>query len=494
MSNKYHFSGPVAFLPDSGTAVYFSKSNTNAGVNSVNSTGTAAPVKEMQSALKVAYWGEDNRFPQNIEQQMAYCGIGKAALDWKARVLCGNGIIPGKVIDYDKKGNEIFKPLDKESYKTVYDFLNKRSTQRFLLEYTQDWVWYNNCFPEIILDVACKNITDIVHQESCDCRFRQMNDNGVIDTIYLSKLWGAPKNQFAKFDDKKSIPGLPIDTKTITEIDNKYVKSLDAIDMYNPMASLKSIASKLSKKPLGSLRSAILPVNYPSPNKTYYQVPAWDGARLAGWVEIISKIPSLLKSVYERGMRIKNHVQIPETYFYQKYGRAAWIKMEQKQKDEAKEEVLKSMYDYLTGSDNAYSTLVTFFDVNEEAQKDFGKVTITELKNELTIDKDLLVSSAGNIEFLIAAGIHPSLFNAGMPGSSYRSGGGSGSDIREAYNVYTSTLTLERKVMLEPFHLVKDFNREVGGNKQWEEDIEFRFRDTVLTTLDTGADTSSKQQ
>lgn len=488
MSNKYVFAGPVAFLPDSGTAVYFSNSNPSAGSSQTNTKGTCAPVKEMQTALKVAYWGEDNRFPQNIEQQMAYCGIGKAALDWKARVLAGNGIIPGMITGIDNKGNEIFSPLDRNNFAHVYEFLEKRSIQRFLLEYTQDWVWYNNCFPELILDIAAKNIVDIVHQESCDCRFRQMNEEGLIDTIYLSKLWGAPKNQFAKFDDKKNIPGLPTDTKIITEIDNKYVKSLHAIDMYNPLDSLNSIVeTKLSKRQNNQLKSAILPVNYPSPNKTYYQVPAWDGARLAGWVEIISKIPTVLKSVYERGMRIKNHVQIPDTYFQQKFGKADWIKMEQKEKDAAKEEVLQAMYNYLTGTDKAYSTLVTFFDVNEEAQKDYGKVIITELKNELNIDKDLLVSSAGNIEFLIAAGIHPSLFNAGMPGSSYRSGGGSGSDIREAYNVYTSTLTLERQVLLEPFYLVRDFNK-------WDSRIKFRFRDTVLTTLDTGASTTTKQQ
>jgi len=82
------------------------------------------------------------------------------------------------------------------------------------------------------------------------------------------------------------------------------------------------------------------------------------------------------------------------------------------------------------------------------------------------------------------------LFSAGMTGSMLRSGGGSGSDIREAFLVYNALLNLERNVLMEPLYLVRDFNRVVGGMKEWEEDIVFRVRDTVLTTLDQGKGTA----
>ena len=57
--------------------------------------------------------------------------------------------------------------------------------------------------------------------------------------------------------------------------------------------------------------------------------------------------------------------------------------------------------------------------------------------------------------------------------------------------MYTAGLQLERNVLLEPLYLMKDFNREVGGVAEWEEDIVFRFRDTVLTTLDKNTGTES---
>ncbi len=39
---------------------------------------------------------------------------------------------------------------------------------------------------------------------------------------------------------------------------------------------------------------------------------------------------------------------------------------------------------------------------------------------------------------------------------------------------------------------MRDFNREVGGMDEWADDITFRFRDTVLTTLDQGKGTEKK--
>src|SRR5204863_2766543 len=126
-----------------------------------------------------------------------------------------------------------------------------------------------------------------VHQESCDARFKQMNENGVIDTVYLSKMWGTSSSQFAKFDPDKKILGIMENPTRLTEVDNKFLKAIDCIDMYDALESTKSIAEKIKDKE--GLKSAIFPVNYPSVNKTYYQVASWNGARLVGWVEIACK-------------------------------------------------------------------------------------------------------------------------------------------------------------------------------------------------------------
>lgn len=479
-------SGPVAYLKESKSTVFFSKGSAAAGTFQ-NSTGTIPLVQKMQNQLDVAYWGEDNRFPQNIEQQMAYCGIGKSALDWKARALWGAGIIPGKIVGYEDGGKkEIFEPLDRSKYKPVYNFIESRSFFRFAIEYLQDWVWYFNCFPEVILSKDGKSITGLVHQESNDARYKQMDDSGRISKVYLSKLWGASKDQYVKFDPNKSLPGL-INKKMLNEVDNKFIKSLDCIDMYNNVESLRAIAERQVKtrKP-DALKSAIFPTNYPSVNKTYYQVPYWDGARLGGWIEIASKIPSLIKVMYNKAFRVKYHIEVPEIYLSSKFGAEAWDRMTDEERQSKKIKMLQDMDEFLSGDENAFKSFISFFEVDPHDQKEYGRVKITAIEDKSNIDKELITQSAADVEVLIAMQVHPSLFSAGMTGSMFRSGGGSGSDIREAYLVYNALLNLERNVMLEPLYLVRDYNRIVGGMDEWDEDIVFRIRDTILTTLDKG--------
>lgn len=482
--------GPLAALHGSGSLVYFSKSNTNAGVFQPVK-GTALRVRKMQNSLNVAFWGEDNRFPQNVEQQLAYVGIAKSALAFKAAALYGGGIVPGKIIGQNEKTNEdVFQPLDRTKYKVVYDFLEGRQMPRFFMEYFQDWVWYANCFPELIFSKDAKSFTGMVHQESCDCRFEQMSDDGVIKKVFLSKLWGMGPDQYAKFDkDKKLKVMLDGGSADLLTRDSKFLKTLDSVDMYNSLASAKAIALGLrNTKGLGKFKSCILPVNYPSPNKTYYQVAYWDGARLSGWFEIAAKIPNLIKTLYEKAFQIKYHIEIPETYWEKEFGTEKWGTMTPDERAQAKSKKLQQMDEFLSGSENAYKTFVSFFQIDPQGHEDYGRIKITALEDKTNLNKELITSSAANIEILMAMQVHPALFSSGMIGSGGGGmGAGSGSNIREAFLVYNAGLNLERKVVLEPLRLIADFNREVGGMSEWPEGLEFRTRDTVLTTLDTGS-------
>ncbi len=491
MSSEIHIAGPVAYLSGSKSAVYFSK--TAAAITDMfdgTVKGTPAPVQKLLTALEVAYWGEDNRFPQNIEHQLSYCAIGKPALDWKARTLWGNGIIPGKVIDYKEDGSEIFKPLD-ASNKVVYQTINDRRLYRFFLEYLQDWTTFGNCFPELILSKDAKTITGFVHQESCDCRFKQMDDDGNISSLYLSKLWGLAKYQYAQFDPKKVMPFLIENPLYLYQVDNKYIKQLDVIDQYDAVASLKKIGeSQFSTRSRNGLKSAILPVNYPSVNKTYYQVPAWDGARLGGWLEIACKIPSMLKTMYTKAFSIKYHIEIPETYFEDKFGHEAWNAKTETEQIEEKRLLLKQMEEFLSGDENAYKSFVSFFKVDRHQFSEYGRIKISVVEDKTNLNKEMITQSAADIQLLTAMGVHPTLFGSGTIGTGQQRSGGS--DLRESYLVYLAGLHLERQVLLEPLYLMRDYNRLVGGMTEWEEDIVFRFRDTVLTTLDTGAGTAKK--
>lgn len=475
-----HLSETVAYLPGSESSVYIRPTTT-----AFASSGTATPIKKLQNALDIAPWGEDNRFPQNIAQMLESVGIARPALNKKMKRLYGQGILPCTVVDYQDEGKkEIIQPLDRKKYKHVYEFIEDRRFTRFTMEFLQDWVTFANCFPEAILSKDAKSITGWIHQESCDARYKQMNEKGEIDTIYLSKLWGLTKDQFVKFDPNKSFGPL-FGTITDTPIlggaggsikleDNKFVKKLHAIDPYNALESLQEYTKRL--KADSKFKSFILPVNYPSSNKTYYQLPVWDGARVAGWFEIAKAIPRLIQALLNNAFHIKYHIEIPTDYFKRRVGTAEWEAMSHPDRQKVRRQVLHEMDKFLKGTDKAGSAFVSEFDSAPHDGKEFNRIKITEFANKIAIDKEFLASASANHEILMALEQNPDEIGAGIPGGAY-GGNKGGSNIREGSLLATSELKLERELILEPLYLTRDFNK-------WGSEIHFRFRDTILTTLD----------
>jgi hypothetical protein len=469
----------IGFIPSEGISVFFSPGSGFISPSaSSTSSGTPAPVRKIINSLGVVPWGEDNRFPQNIEKLLAYSGIGKFALDWKARSYYGNRLFYGTITGYEDDGTEIFKIAAPGDFPQVDEFWRQNRMSRYFTEFLQDWVWFANCFPEVIFAREKPYITNIVVQEACDCRFKNMNDAGEIDTVYISKLWGMQQDQYVKFDPEKNLPGLTESGK-IASVDNKYVKAVPCIDPYDPVASAMKIYSRFAKDK--KLKSAILPVNYPSPNKTYYQLATWDGARLAGWFAMAAKIPALLNAIYDNGYNIKFHIEIPRDYFQHTYGAEKWENFSDEEKKNKRNDVLKKMKEVLSGTENAGKALITYFNTDKVSGKDYAQVKVNPIKQESNIDKELMTTATVTTEILGAMGLNPDMVGMGIPGGAY-GGNKGGSNIREGKLVYDAMLTLERDLILEPLYFIRDFN-------QWPENLEFRFRDIKLTTLDKGKGT-----
>ena len=77
--------------------------------------------------------------------------------------------------------------------------------------------------------------------------------------------------------------------------------------------------------------------------------------------------------------------------------------------------------------------------------------------------------------------VNPNVLGAGMPGGTY-AGNQGGSNIREAFLVNIAMAWLDRQNLLDPIEAMLEFN----GVK----DIQLRFRNTILTTLDSGSVTT----
>ena len=89
-------------------------------------------------------------------------------------------------------------------------------------------------------------------------------------------------------------------------------------------------------------------------------------------------------------------------------------------------------------------------------------------------------SAAANSEILFSLMLNPNVLGAGMPGGTY-AGNQGGSNIREAFLVNIANAWLDRQNILDPIEAMLEFNGVT--------DIQLRFRNTILTTLDTGAGT-----
>ena len=106
---------------------------------------------------------------------------------------------------------------------------------------------------------------------------------------------------------------------------------------------------------------------------------------------------------------------------------------------------------------------------------------IEPLDNKYKADDKLVTSAAANSEILFSLMVNPNVLGAGMPGGTY-AGNQGGSNIREAFLVNIAMAWLDRQNLLDPIEAMLEFN----GVK----DIQLRFRNTILTTLDSGSGTT----
>lgn len=474
--SKIQFDNGIGYLEHHHVAVSFQSSE----MLGRSKNAVVAPVRHATTALKVAPWGEDNRFPQNIVHALAKCGVAQRIIQTLTENLYGGGIVYGKVVDIDAGGNEVFQVAKPGDFPEVDTFFEENNIPLYFAEYGMDYFQFANAFPELILSKDKKKVVGLIINEACDCRVSQHDESGNSKFVYISKLWGADGDQFVKFDPTKSMSSL-YSAKSITattKADGKYIIERRLLDRYFSFESLKKQTEKHPDL------NYVFPLNFPSANKTYYQLASWDGARLSGWIEIASKVPQMLQSLFKNAFNIRYHIEIPSDYFQKKFGVEKWGKFSEEEKNKAQKEVLESINTVLVGSENAYKSLITMFDTSQMDSKEVGRVKITKIDAKNDTSSELLTSGTANSEIAVAFGINPNTLGMGQAGGVYASNQG-GSNIREGKLEADSRATLARQIALEPFKLIAKYNG-------WPKGLKFAFKDTVLLTLDKGKQTEIK--
>jgi len=407
--------------------------------------GSVSPnKKEFSGNRDWVPWGTNDKFPDDVMSLVRPSGVASSALRLMTLKLFGQQVVPviEKGLD-DKLQMQYDLVKDDE----VTTFLKRSNFDFWRLAVIQDYNYFANSFPMLMLNDDRSKIVKLGHDKARKFRYKPYNKTtGRVDAVIRSANFPNPT------DDEK---------EEISVINSK--------DWYEEMERIKYADNG---------HRYVFPTTFPDPQFDYYSLAFWDGVRSNGWLEISNSIPEYKRAIFKNQSSIKYHVQIPMTYWENKYPK--WKSMTMDERTKAVDDQLDEMDNYLTGSENAMRTFVSFFNVNKQTGKSEDGILITPLDDKLKSDAYLPDSAAANAEILFAMLVNPALFGVGMPGGSYTGGSNNGgSNIRESWLVMNAINNADRAIIYQIF----DFVREYNG---WDPNMKLITLDKVLTTTDTG--------
>jgi hypothetical protein len=365
-------------------------------------------------------------------------------LDEKARLAYAGGLIYGTLVR-NADGSETLSPVTGALQKEIDDWMMRSNITSYVYEVLKDLYWFGNAFPEIVLTTDRKKIVQLCVQPAEQCRWAKQNEKGIIDTCFIN----------ANFPDAKATDPL---TKKLAVIDRYY----DA-------------AGTLLQR---SETNLIYPLSIPSPGSNYYQLADWNSIRASGWLDVSRAIPKFKKSLLEKQMTIKYHIEVSNQFWEQKY--PGFDTKEITEKVSIKEKEFKTFQDVMAGAGSAGGNLYSPMITDIVNGKDYALWKITAIDDKIKDGTFLEDGKDASLYKYSAMGIHPALLGT-MPNNGL---GGAGSNIREAHLLYTMKIRPHQDIILEPLnYLVVPYNKWDG--------VTFRLRNSFMNTLDKGSQTTN---
>ena len=253
------------------------------------------------------------------------------------------------------------------------------------------------------------------------------------------------------------------------EADKKDITPYLLLDEIDPFAHL------LKLKEEGEFKDALVLMQLRNSfsSNDFYPMPNWYAAQ--EWIKITQKIPKIINAGIDNVLNIFFLIRIPVSYWERKYPEDEF--------ETAKERRAKIESDILemekkfTSVENARKALITHFGDDEAAGgEDKWEIEIIQPKFS---QENFMNSNAADTQIAIAAGYSPDLLGL-MYGNSK-----GGSMQRELLLLQYALSWEARQQLADPLEMMLKFN---GA----DENLQLRFRNTFLTTLDTGSGTGSQ--
>lgn len=398
-------------------------------------------------------WGKGNDFPREAAKVVSETSVLNTGLRFLRNLTLGQGLFACRVTGYDEKGNEQLQPIEDAPLTAL---LNGRMVRRYTERASRDYFKYGCCPVELIPDATGQRIIGLNPINALYARFTVPDAVGRSKCI-VSGCW-------------PNMPGS-------VEEDNPRV--LDTLMDYDPQLEYDTrfLQGKLKAPLVYALRDSWS-------SHDVYAEPVWLPAYVLGWIDIAQQVPKFLKKAYSNQITWKWHVQIPYSFWDRRFPLQEYANLGAAGTQKRKEDIQKymdSVETNLCGVENAEKPLMTMYAINEANGKVEEEWKIQALDNKYKGGENLVTSAAANSEILFTLGVNPNVFGAGMPGGTY-AGNQGGSNIREAFLVNIANAWVDRQNLLDPIYLLI---RSMG----YGEDVQLRYRNTILTTLDTGAGT-----
>jgi hypothetical protein len=430
-----------------------------APLKKINATATTEPKPEVSKQtdfiedkvtsdkFTIVSWGTNNDFPDTANTVIRRIGVLNTGLKFLRNLTIGQGIFPCRVTGFDEAGNEILEIVNDAE---VVQFCQSRMVRRYLEKLARDYFKYGAGTVQLLLNEDKSKMVGINTLNALHSRYTEAV-NGVIENVVMSGKW----------------PDTP------TDIANYEIIPL--LDDYDPAAQLLNLKAVNKLSPVYAIA-----IRDSWSNEEYYSEPIWLSAHNAGWTEIARVVPLFLKKAYENRITLKWHIQIPYAFWDKKFPQSEYDSVDARKT--AINTYMDDIEDNLTGVDNADKPIFTFFDINANGKAEEQWI-FTPLNGKEGNDENLFTSAAANSEILFSLMINPNVMGAGMPGGVY-SGSSGGSNIREGFLVNIANSWIDKQNLLDPLEVYLAFNGIT--------DVQLRFRNTILTTLDTGAGTTKK--
>jgi hypothetical protein len=470
------FDNNFGYLPGVQAAITISRSQDIFETSSTQKVEVKA--KNQTEGRKVVPWGADNKLPQTIMEKVYKTPMLTSGMLFNIEMGYGDGILP-MYIDYDAKGNKIILPFKllgrklkdeitaaqqneqaplkkrykvwENTYEEVTRFFEDNDIDGWLLEALTDLNWFYNVFVEIVSNLESgdkRKIVELVHKEAIFSRWEEMDPKtGIIEKHYYSTKWAEPQ-----------------------ELENN-VFCTPSLNQFNPLKDLKKRWEDQKGEAIDQRENRwIVPVNFPTPGRTYYQKPYWYSLIESGWYDFALAVPEAKKYIMSNMMLLQYHIELSDEYFPIIFKTEGIANDKVKQKARVKQE-FDNINAFLSGTSNHGKSVISY--TKFIGDKPLPTMKISNIQSQLKggeFNDD--VEEVSNI-MSYGIGVHPSTIGS-APG---KNGQINGTEARELFILKQALTKPIRDRILRPLYVIKGING-------WDPELRFIIPNITLTTLD----------